>query len=79
MSDWKPVDGYLALKMMEASAQLAQLNMMFEKMRMDVCLDKPGSKFAIYGVRRQCQKLLGELKTMEYAAESSERRNAETP
>ena len=63
MSEWAKVDGYVALKMMEASAELAQLNKGFEGLQLDIALGQATS-FQASAVRRHCNKLSDDLGTV---------------
>ena len=72
MAEWTPVEGYLALNLIEAAAEFAKLEQMMRRMPHDICV---GEWASITGVRRQCNKLLEKLKTAEYA-QSEEYRQA---
>ena len=63
MAEWAKVDGYVALKMMEASAELAQLNKGFEKLQFDIAQGQATS-YQVSAVRRHCNKLGEHLGTV---------------
>ena len=62
MAEWTNVDGYVALNMMRASAELAHLNERFERLQHDIALGQ-ASDYQISVVRRHCNKLSGYLGT----------------
>jgi hypothetical protein len=71
MTEWAKVDGYVALKMMQASVELAQLNKGFERLQLDIALGQATS-FQTSAVRRHCNKLSGYLSTALYQLDEVE-------
>ena len=75
MSEWAQIDGYVAFKMMEAAAELADLKRMFEQLEYDVANGKASALQAM-SVRRHCNRLADHLDTVRWSLDEAEKNAA---